>query len=104
MPKTRPPYDPEFRQRILELVHSGRTLKSLSEEFGCTEQSIRNWQRQGGQATPERKEGLSSDEKEELTRLRREVRVLREERDILKKAATWFAQEAAGASKRRTDS
>lgn len=59
MPKTRPPYDAEFRQRILELLHSGRTLKSLAEEFGCTEQSIRNWQRQGGRAAPERKEGLS---------------------------------------------
>jgi transposase-like protein len=90
MPKTRPPYDPEFRQRILELLRSGRTLKSLAEEFGCTEQSIRNWQRQGGRAAPERKEALSSEEKEELARLRREVRVLREERDILKKAAIFL--------------
>jgi transposase-like protein len=104
MQKARPQYDPEFRQTILELLHSGRMLKSLAEEFGCTEQSIRNWQRQGGRAVRERKEGLSSEEKEELARLRREVRMLREERDILKKAATWFVQEAAGTSKRRTDS
>jgi transposase-like protein len=104
MPKTRPPYDPEFRRRILELVSSGRSVKSLAEEFGCTEQSIRNWQRQSGRGKAEDKAGLSVEETEELARLRREVRVLREERDILKKAATWFAQEAAGTSKRRTDS
>lgn len=104
MPKTRPPYDLEFRQRILELLSAGRSIKSLAEEFGCTEQSIRNWQRQGGRGGAERKEVLGSEEKQELERLRREVRVLREERDILKKAATWFAQEAAGTSKRRTDS
>ncbi len=104
MPKTRPPYDPEFRRRILELASSGRSVKSLAEEFGCTEQSIRNWQRQAGQEKGEAKAPLSLEEKEELARLRREVRVLREERDILKKAATWFAQDAAGTSKRRTDS
>ena len=104
MPKSRPPYPSEFRRRIVELARSGRTLSSLSEEFGCTEVSIRSWLRQDERDKGQRQDGLTSEEKQELTRLRREVKVLREERDILSKAAAWFAQEGVGTPKKRSDS
>ena len=92
MPKSRPPYPEEFRRKIVELHRSGRSIRSLSREFEPTEQAIRNWIKQAAVDAGER-EGLTSDEKAELSRLRREVRRLREERDILKKAAAWFARE-----------
>ena len=104
MPKSRPPYPPEFRRRMVELARSGRSCEALAEEFGPTAQSIRNWVRQADLDAGRRKDGLTSEEKEELTRLRRENAKLREERDILKKAAAWFAQEAASTPKRRSDS
>ena len=104
MPKPKPPYPHEFRARILELARSGRSLSSLAEEFGVTETSIRNWKKQAELDGGVRKDGLTTDEKVELMRLRREVKTLREERDILSKAAAWFAQEVAPTSKRRSDS
>jgi transposase len=103
MPKSRPPYPPEFRRRIVELARSGRSLSSLSEEFGCTDVTIRNWLRQAD-VDIGKSDGLTTDEKAELARLRREVRTLREERDILSKAAAWFAQEGVGTPKKRSDS
>ena len=105
MPKSRPPYDPEFRRRLVELARSGRALRSLSKEFGCTEQSIRNWVLQTDRDQGVRKDGgLTTDEKEEVARLRRENRVLREERDILKRAAAWFAQETGSTPRGRSSS
>jgi transposase len=104
MPKPRPPYDLEFRRRIVELARSGRALESLSEEFGPTSTSIRNWLRQADLDEGRRKDGLTTDERDELTRLRKENGRLREERDILKKAAAWFAQESVGTLKKRSDS
>src|SRR5262245_2226155 len=104
MPKSRPPYDPEFRRRVIELARNGRTIESLSKEFGPTSTSIRNWVRQADLDEGRRKDGLSSDEKAELTQLRRENARLREERDILKKAAAWFAQESTTTPKKRSDS
>lgn len=104
MPKSRPPYDPEFRRRIVELARNGRTLDSLAEEFGPTTTSIRNWLRQADLDEGRRNDGLTTDERKELTQLRRENARLREEKEILKKAATWFAQEAASPSKKRSDS
>jgi transposase-like protein len=99
--KTRPPYTPEYRKRILDLVRAGRSPATLAREFEPTEMSIRNWMKQEALDNGHRKDGLTTDEREELARLRREVKVLREERDILKKAATWFAQESnTGPSKR----
>ena len=92
MPKSRPPYPEEFRRKIVELHRSGRSVRSLAREFEPSEQVIRNWIKQTAIDAGER-EGLTSEEKAELSRLRREVRVLREERDILKKAAAWFARE-----------
>jgi transposase len=81
------PYSPEFRAEAVRLLRSsGRSIPQLSKELGVSEQSLRNWSRQvdvdDGRAT-----GLSSDERGELRRLRRENRILAEEREILKKAA-----------------
>jgi transposase len=100
--RTRPPYAPEFRRRIVELVRSGRKPESLAREFEPTAQTIRNWMQQADLDEGRRSDGLTREERQELVRLRRENRVLREEREILKKAAAWFAQETD--SKRSKDS
>jgi len=93
MAKTRPPYTPEFRRQIIELVRAGRTPDELAKEFEPTAQSIRNWVAQAERDAGRRDDGLSSAERDELSRLRRENRQLRLERDILSKAAAWFARE-----------
>ena len=93
MPKSRPPYPPEFRQRIIELVRKGRTPESLAEQFEPSAQCIRNWVRQADRDEGRRQDGLTTAEQDEVRRLRRENRALREEREILKKAAAWFARE-----------
>ena len=93
MPKSRPPYTPEFRRRMVALVRSGRSPESLAEEYEPSAESIRNWMRQAQRDEGKRHDGLTSTEKEELGRLRRENRALREERAILAKAAAWFARE-----------
>lgn len=94
MPKSHPPYAPEFRQQMLELVRAGRNPNALAREFACSAQAIRNWVAQeaidAGKPLPG-KEGLTSAEREELARLRRQVRQLQMERDILAKATAWFA-------------
>ncbi|MCG3133973.1 MAG: Insertion element IS6110 uncharacterized 12.0 kDa protein [Planctomycetes bacterium] len=92
MAKSRPPYPPEFRQQMIELVRSGRSPESLEKEFEPSAQTIRNWVKQADLDQGRRKDGLTSEEREELVRLRRENRHLLEERDILEKAAAWFAQ------------
>ena len=105
MPKTRPPYSPEFRRQMVELVRAGRTPEELSREFEPSSQAIRNWVRQnGGIKESRREDGLTSAECEELRRLRRENRQLREEREILAKAAAWFARETGSISSRSSDS
>lgn len=104
MPGSHRPYTAEFRARIVELARSGRSQISLEKQFGVTATTIRSWLMQADLDEGVRKDGLTTDEKQELARLRREVKVLREERDILSKAAAWFAQEAAPTPKRRSDS
>lgn len=102
MPKFRVPYPPEFRRQMVELVRSGRTPEELSREFEPTSQSIWNWVRQAERDGAGRKDGgVTSPEREELTKLRRENHRLLQERDILAKAAAWFAPERApnGSSK-----
>jgi transposase len=93
VPMSRPPYPPEFRRQMVELVRAGRTPEELAAEFEPTAQSIRNWVVQADRDDGRRQDGLTSAEKDELARLRREVRQLREEREILKKAAVFFARE-----------
>ena len=92
MPKSRPPYPAEFRQQMIELVRVGRSPSQLSREFGCTVQTIANWVAQSNvDAGVPGSQGLTPAEREELTRLRRENRQLKMERDILSKATAWFA-------------
>jgi transposase len=97
MPKSRPTYPAAFRQQRLELAQAGRSPAELSREFGPTTQTIMNWlaqaARDAGKPLPG-KEGLSSAEREELTRLRRELRQVKMERDILAKATAWFARKS----------
>ena len=93
MPKSHRPYAPEFRQRIVELVRKGRTPEEVARQFEPSAQAIRNWMKQAALDAGERPDGLTTEERDELRRLRREVRQLREERAILSKATAWFARE-----------
>ena len=93
MPKTRPPYPPEFRAEAVRLVRAGGTpLSRVARDLGVSNWTLRCWVKRAEIDKGER-EGLTSEEREELRRLRRENRILREEREILKKAASFFARE-----------
>ena len=104
MPKSRPPYPPEYRRRMIELTRGGRPIRELAREFGVSANSIHNWIKQADLDNGRRHDGLTTEERAELTQLRREVRVLREEKEILKKAAAWFAQETGSTPSRRSSS
>jgi transposase len=95
MSKTHEPYPAEFRRRVAALARAGRTPQSLAHEFKVSGQSVRNWLKRADLDSGFRHDGLTSEERTELVKLRRENRVLREEREILKKAAAWFARETA---------
>ena len=94
MPRSRSSYPPEFREQMVELVRAGRTPEELSREFEPSAQTIRNWIKQADLDQGVRSDGLTTPEREELRRLKRENRQLRTEREILKKAAAWFARES----------
>ena len=87
-------YSLEYRERMVELVRAGRTPGSLAREFEPSEQTIRNWVRQADLDEGLRSDGLTTEAREEMRRLKRDVKRLRTERDILKKAAAWFARES----------
>ena len=94
MPRSHPPYPPEFRTEAVRLIRSGgRTAEQLARDLGCSAQVIRNWVRQADLDEGRCHDGLATAECEELARLRRENRVLREDREILRKAAAFFARE-----------
>ncbi len=93
MPNPKPPYPPEFRAEAVRLARQpGHSVRSVAQDLGVANESLRRWVMQAdidrGDAP-----GLSSDERAELVRLRRENRTLRIEREILKKAAAFFARE-----------
>jgi transposase len=94
VPRTRPAYPPEFRREAIELLRAGRAPRELSESLGVSEQTLRNWRRQDQIDRRERDDGVTTDERAELARLRRENTRLRQERDLLKRAAAFFATES----------
>ena len=90
----KPPYPPQFRQQMVELVAAGRKPGELAKEFGCHATSIMNWMRQADEASgiaPLQAGALSASERQELIELRRKLRQVQMERDILAKATAWFA-------------
>jgi transposase len=89
---------------MVELVRSGRTPESLHKEFGPTAMTIRAWVKQADVDSGLRSDGLTTEDRTELAELRREVRRLREERDILKKFAAWSAQEMNSTPPKRSGS
>jgi transposase len=104
MPRTRKPYAAEFRRQMVELVRAGRNPEELAREFEPSAQAIRNWVVQADRDEGRRKDGLTTEERQELSRLRRENRRLREEREILSKAAAWFARETDSIPKKPSNS
>jgi transposase len=93
MPKSKPPYPEEFRREAVELVRQGRAIPDVAASLGMSGQSLRNWVRQEKLDRQERDDGLTSVEREELRELRRRVKRLEQERDILKRATALFARE-----------
>jgi transposase len=93
MPKSKPPYPEQFRREAVELVRQGRSIPDVASSLGMSGQSLRSWVRQGQLDRQERDDGLTSVEREELRELRRRVKRLEQERDILKRATALFARE-----------
>jgi transposase len=94
MAQTRKTYPEEFRRRMVELVRAGRSPESLGKEFEPSANTIRKWATQADIDEGLRQEGLSTAERKELRELRRKVKQLEVEREILGKAAAWFARES----------
>ena len=97
-------YPPEFRRQLVQLHRAGRTLSDLAREFGCSQWAISRWVRQAARDAGAGDGGLTTDERAELARLRHENKRLKLEREILGKAAAWFAQETALNTRRSSDS
>jgi transposase len=97
-------YSAELQQELVRLVRAGRSPEELAREFEPSAPAIRNWVKQAELDEGKRTDGLKSDEREELARLRRENARLQEEREILSKAAAWFAQETDKKSRKSSSS
>jgi len=104
MSEKRPPYPPEFRRQMIELFRAGRSPEELAKEFEPSAQAIRNWVAQADRDEGRRSDGLTNAERIELSRLRKENKQLRLEREILSKAAAWFARETKAVPSRGSDS
>jgi transposase len=92
-PRKRRSFTPEYKAEVVELCRSsGKTIAQVTRDLGLTETAVRRWVAQA-EIDAGRRDGLTTAEREELSRLRRENRVLREERDILKRATLFFAKE-----------
>ncbi|CAD6540316.1 hypothetical protein LMG28727_03752 [Paraburkholderia kirstenboschensis] len=104
MGKTRTPYPAKFGAHMVELVNAGRTPQELAREFEPTAQTIVNWCAQAERDVGVRHDGVTTAERQVLTRLRRENRQLKMERDILSHAAAWFARETGAVPPKGTQS
>ena len=93
MSRSRPRYPAEYRQQLVDRVRSGRSPDQRAREFELSAQSTRNWVVQADRDEGRRADGLTTAEREELRRLRRDNRRLREEREILAQATAWFSRE-----------
>ena len=93
VPKTRPAYPPEFRREAVQMLRAGRTPRELAASLGVSEQTLRNWRRQDEADRHERTDVPTTAELEELRALRKENARLKQERDLLKRAAAFFAAE-----------
>jgi transposase len=97
-------YSAEFREQVIALVRSGRTMLSVAKEFQISDGTVNNWVKQAGVDAGERSDGLTTAERQELAQLRKENKRLKIERDILSKAAAWFAQETGSIPKGSSNS
>lgn len=104
MPKSRPAYSSEFRKEIVEQVRAGNSPAKLAKQYEPSAVTIRKWVAQADRDEGRREDGLTTAERQELRQLRRENRRLREEKEILKKAAAWFAQESGSIPSRGSNS
>ena len=104
MPRTRPPYPQKFREKIVELARNGRTPKELAEEFEPTQTTIRNWLKQADRDEGASSDGPTTEEKEEIRQLRKKLRQLQQERDILAKATAWSLRETGDVPPKSSDS
>jgi transposase len=93
VPGSIPRYPSEFKEEAVRLVHSsGRSIPQVAKELGVSDNSLRNWIKQA-ETDGGKREGLTTEEREELRKLRKEVRILRQEKEVLRKAAAFFARE-----------
>ena len=93
MPKTRPPYPEQFRREAVGLLRSGRSIPDVAESLGVSLQTLRNWSKQEQADRGERHDTLTSAERVELRELRKRVRRVEQERDILTRATALLARE-----------